>query len=107
MQLIWTSTPDIPNQTPLPLMSKQLPNASTIPLMYIIIRLLSGCQSAILSPNKRLGQRTPWIALGIAVVKGIFAYAGMFARRAPGALLFYKPSRLQPQIYPLVEKPPK
>ena len=25
----------------------------------------------------------------------------------PGALLFYELSRLQPQIYPLMEKPPK
>ena len=32
---------------------------------------------------------------------------GMFARRAPGALLFYELSRLQPQIYPLMENPPK
>ena len=34
------------------------------------------------------------------------AFGGMFARRAPGALLFYLLSRLQPQIYPLMEKPP-
>ena len=32
---------------------------------------------------------------------------GMFARRAPDALLFYKLSQLQPQIYPPMEKPPK
>ena len=32
---------------------------------------------------------------------------GMFAWRAPGALLFYWLSRLQPEIYPLMEKPPK
>ena len=32
---------------------------------------------------------------------------GMFARRAPSALLFFYLPRLQPQIYPLMEKPPK
>ena len=32
---------------------------------------------------------------------------GLFARRAPGALLFNYLSRLQPQVYPLMEKPPK
>ena len=31
----------------------------------------------------------------------------MFARRAPSPLLFYQLSRLQPQIYALMEKPPK
>ena len=36
-----------------------------------------------------------------------FDLGGMFARRAPGALLFYLLSRLQPQIHPLMEKPPK
>ena len=32
---------------------------------------------------------------------------GMFARRAPGVLPFYELSRLQPQIYPLMEKAPQ
>ena len=31
----------------------------------------------------------------------------MFARRAPGALPFYQLSRLQPEIYPLMEKAPQ
>ena len=31
----------------------------------------------------------------------------MFARRAPSALPFYSLSRLQPEIYPLMEKAPQ
>ena len=52
MQLIGAATPDVPNQTPMPQPSKQLLNACPVPPMHIIVTLLAGCQSAILSSNE-------------------------------------------------------
>ena len=52
MQLIGAATPDVPNQTPMPQLSKQLLNACPVPPMHIIVTLLAGCQSAILSSNE-------------------------------------------------------
>ena len=52
MQLIGAATPDVPNQTPMPQPSKQLLNACPVPPMDIIVTLLAGCQSAILSSNE-------------------------------------------------------
>ena len=52
MQLIGAATPDVPNQTPMPQPSKQLLNARPVPPMDIIVPLLAGCQSAILSSNE-------------------------------------------------------
>ena len=51
-QLISTATPDVPNQTPLPQLSKQMLNALPIPPMHIIVRLLAGRQSSILSSDE-------------------------------------------------------
>ena len=52
MQLIGAATPDVPNQTPMPQPSKQLLNAGPVSPVHIIVRLLAGCQSAILSSNE-------------------------------------------------------
>ena len=52
MQLIEAATPDVPNQTPMPQPSKQLLNVCPVPPMDIIVTLLAGCQSAILSSNE-------------------------------------------------------
>ena len=52
MQLIGAATPDVPNQTPMPQPSKQLLNACPVPPMDIVVTLLAGCQSAILSSNE-------------------------------------------------------
>ena len=52
MQLIGAATLDVPNQAPMPQPSKQLLNACPIPPVHVIVRLLAGCQSAILSSNK-------------------------------------------------------
>ena len=52
MQLIGATTLDVPNQTPMPQPSKQLLNACPIPPVHIIVTLLAGCQSAILSSNE-------------------------------------------------------
>ena len=46
------------------------------------------------------------VALRLHCAKGA-TNGGMFARRAPGALPFYQLSRLQPEIYPLIEKAPQ
>ena len=51
MQLIGAATPNVPNQSPMPQVSKQLLNACPIPLVYIIMALLPGCQSSILLSN--------------------------------------------------------
>ena len=52
MQRIGAATPDVPNQTPMPQPSKQLLNACPVPPMHIIVTLLAGYQSAILSSNE-------------------------------------------------------
>ena len=52
MQLIGAATPNVPNQAPMPQASKQLLNPCPIPPMYIIVALLPGCQSSILSSNE-------------------------------------------------------
>ena len=52
VQLIGAATPDVPNQTPMPQPSKQLLNVCPVPPMHIIVTLLAGCQSAILSSNE-------------------------------------------------------
>ena len=52
VQLIRAGTPDVPNQTPMPQLSKQRLNACPIPSMHITVRLLLGHQSSILSSNE-------------------------------------------------------
>ena len=52
MQLIGAATPDVPNQTPMPQPSKRLLNVCPIPSAHVIVTLLAGCQSAILSSNE-------------------------------------------------------
>ena len=52
MQLIGAATPDVPDQTPMPQPSKRLLNACPIPPVHVIVRLLAGCQSAIISSNE-------------------------------------------------------
>ena len=52
MQLIGAATPDVPNQTPMPQPSKRLLNACPTPPVHVIVTLLAGCQSAILSSNE-------------------------------------------------------
>ena len=52
VQLIGAATPDVPNQTPMPQPSKQLLNACHITFVNVIVTLLAGCQSAILSSNE-------------------------------------------------------
>ena len=52
VQLIRAATPDAPNQTPMPQLSKQMLNVCRIPLMHIIVRLLPGRQSSIASSNE-------------------------------------------------------
>ena len=52
MQPIGAAMLDVPNQAPMPQASKQLLNACPIPPMHVIIRLLAGCQSAILPSNE-------------------------------------------------------
>ena len=59
MQLIGVATPNVPNQAPMPQASKQLLNVCAVPTMYIIITLLAGCQSAILSSNEWHNDMTP------------------------------------------------
>ena len=49
---IGAATPDVPNQTPMPQASKQLLNACPIPPVHVIVTLLAGCQSAMLSSNE-------------------------------------------------------
>ena len=46
---------DVPNQTPMPQMSKQMLNVCPKPPMHIIVRLLPGRQRSILSSNERHG----------------------------------------------------
>ena len=46
------ATPNVPNQAPMPQASKQLLNECAVPPMYIMIILLAGCQSSILSANE-------------------------------------------------------
>ena len=48
VQLIVAVAPDVPNQTPMPQLSKQMLNACPT-TMHIIVRLLLGHQSSILS----------------------------------------------------------
>ena len=45
VQLIKAATPAVPNQTPMPRLSKQMLNACPIPPMHIIVRLLLGVKS--------------------------------------------------------------
>ena len=52
VQFIGAATPDVPNQTPMPQPSKRLLNACRVPPMEIIVTLLAGCQSAIVSSNE-------------------------------------------------------
>ena len=52
MQLIGAATPDVPNQPPMQQPSKQLLNVCPIPPVHVIVPLLAGCQSAILSSNE-------------------------------------------------------
>ena len=52
VQLIMAATPGVPNQTPIPQLSKQMLNVCLVPPMHIIVRLLSGRQNSILSPMK-------------------------------------------------------
>ena len=52
MQFIGAATPDVPNQTPMPQPSKWLLDTCPIPPVHVIVRLLAGCQSAILSCNE-------------------------------------------------------
>ena len=50
---IGATTSDVPNQTPMPQPSKQLLNACPIPPVHVIVlTLLAGCQSAMLSSNE-------------------------------------------------------
>ena len=48
VQLIRAAMPDVPNQTPMPQLSKQTLSACPIPPMHIIVRLLPGRPSSIL-----------------------------------------------------------
>ena len=64
MQLIGAATPDVPNQTPMPQPSKQLLNACPVPPMDIIVTLLAGCQSTILSSNEWQNDMNPAGRLG-------------------------------------------
>ena len=50
VQLIGAATPDVPNRIPMP--SKQLLNVFPIPPLHVIVTLLAGSQSAILSSNE-------------------------------------------------------
>ena len=52
VQLIRAATPNVPNQTPMPQLSKQMLNACLLPPMHIIVQLLPGRQSSILSSNE-------------------------------------------------------
>ena len=52
VQLIGATTPNVPNQNPMPQSSKQLLNACPIPPVHVIVTLLAGYQSAILSSNE-------------------------------------------------------
>ena len=52
VQLIGAATPDVLNQTPMPQSSKELLNACPIPPVHVIVTLLAGCQSAILSSDE-------------------------------------------------------
>ena len=52
VQLIRAAMPDVPNQTPMPQLTKQLLNACPIPPMHIIVRLLLSRQSSILPSNE-------------------------------------------------------
>ena len=52
MQLIGAAASDVPNQAPMPQASKQLLNVCPIPPVHVIVTLLAGCQSAILSSNE-------------------------------------------------------
>ena len=49
----WAATPHLPNQAPMPQASKHLLNVCPIPPVHVIVGLLAGCQSAILSSNER------------------------------------------------------
>ena len=51
-QLIKATTPHVPDQTPMPKPSKRGLNACPVPPVHVIVRLLAGCQSAILSSNE-------------------------------------------------------
>ena len=52
VQLIGAATPDVPYQTPMPQPSEQMLNACPIPPVHVMVRLLVGCQSAILPSNE-------------------------------------------------------
>ena len=52
VHLIGAATPNVPKQTPMPQPSKQPLNVCPVPPMHVIVTLLAGCQSAILSSNE-------------------------------------------------------
>ena len=86
MQLIGAATPDVPNQTPMPQPSKQLLNACPVPPMDIIVTLLAGCQSAILSSNEWHNDMNP--AFISAIMAPNFKPVGHGSKKMPGALTF-------------------
>ena len=51
-QLSRAATPHVPNQNPMPQLSKQMLNACCFPPMHIIVRLLPGRQRSILPSNE-------------------------------------------------------
>ena len=59
VQLIRAATPDVPNQTPTPKVSKELLNACPIPPMHVIVQLLPGYQTSILSSNEWRNDMNP------------------------------------------------
>ena len=59
VQLIRADTLDVWNQTPMPQLSRQMLNACPIPPMHIIVPLLPGRQSSILSTNEWHNDITP------------------------------------------------
>ena len=50
--IIKAATPDVPNQTPMPHLSKEMLNVCPMPPMHMIVQLLPGCQSSILCSNE-------------------------------------------------------
>ena len=60
VQLIRAATLDVPNQTPVPQLSKQMLNVCPKPPMHIIVRLLWGCERSILSSNESKSRANPY-----------------------------------------------
>ena len=81
---IGAATPLVPNQTPRPQPSKQLLNACPIPPVHVIVRLLAGCQSAILSSNEWHNDMSPCI-LGGPQTKGDKIRSGCLTPAFSGA----------------------